>query len=133
MSQKIDILESEIAEIQGDTGGLSSECAELKTAMADNEAARSDATALRNKENKAFKDEKADLEQAIDQMERAIDTLTEVGADQTKATGADNKQFMAGFKGAALLNMPKQVEHALRTASSLMTVAQQTTVTSFLQ
>merc|ERR1719221_1300707 len=31
LTETIDLLESQIAEIQGDTGGLSSECADLKT------------------------------------------------------------------------------------------------------
>ena len=34
-TELIDLLESKIAELQGDTGGLSSECADLKAAMAD--------------------------------------------------------------------------------------------------
>merc|ERR1719401_3131692 len=63
--EQISLLESKIEELQGSTGELSSECADLKQRMADNKAARDEATTLRDKENKAFKDEKADLEQAI--------------------------------------------------------------------
>jgi len=36
LTKQISVLESKIAEIQGDTGGLSTECAELKTKMAEN-------------------------------------------------------------------------------------------------
>jgi len=131
-TEEIDLLESKIAELQGDTGGLSSECADLKAAMADNKAAQGDAKALRGKENKAFKAEKADLEQAIKQMKSAIETLAAVGADQTKSTGADNKQFMAG-KGASLMSLQAEVKHALDAASALMSPTQQSTATAFLQ
>merc|ERR1719359_2712119 len=93
LTEQIELLGSQIAETQGDTGGLSSECADLKAKMAENKQARDDATALRKKENKAFEAEKADLTQAIKQMKDAIDVLTKVGADQTSATGADNKQL----------------------------------------
>merc|ERR1719335_1548348 len=39
MTESIELLSSQIAEIQGDTGGLSSECAELKANMAANKDA----------------------------------------------------------------------------------------------
>jgi len=130
-TENIGLLESKIEELQGDTGGLSSECADLKAKMADNKQARSDATTLREKENKAFKAEKADLEQAIKQMKAALEVLSAVGADQTKSTGADNKQFMA--KGASLLSLQAEVEHALNAASALMSPDQKATAASFLQ
>merc|ERR1719326_1071946 len=60
LTEEIALLESNIEEIQGSTGGLSSECAELKADMAANKAAREEATAIREKENKAFKAEEAD-------------------------------------------------------------------------
>merc|ERR1719199_773374 len=64
-------------------------------------------------------------------MKNAIETLTKVGADQTSATGADNKQFMAG-KGS-LLSLQSQVQSALRAASALMSPSQRSTATAFLQ
>merc|ERR1719162_1284208 len=128
--EEIALLESKIEELQGSTGELSSECADLKQAMADNKAARDEADTLRTKENKAFKDEKADLEQAIGQMKSAIETLNKVGADQTKSTGADNKQFMAGKK---LFLVQAEVQHALNAASAMMTSEQQSTAAAFLQ
>jgi len=133
LKETISLLESKIEELQGSTGVLSSEVADLKAAMAENVAAREEATTLRNKENGAFVAEKADLEQAIDQMKRAIETLTAVGADQTSATGADNKQFMAGHKAASLVNVQSEVQHALRAASALMSPEQHSTATAFLQ
>jgi len=130
--KEIALLESQIEEVQGDTGGLSSECADLKAKMAENKAARDEATALREKENSEFKAEKADLKEAISDMKRALATLAKVGADQTASTGADNKQFMAG-KGANLLEVQNEVGHALRAASAMMTAEQQKVTTSFLQ
>jgi len=132
LTEQISLLESEIEEIQGSTGGLSSECADLKAKMADNKAAQDEAQTIRDKEKKAFDAEEADLTQAIKQMKAAIETLSAVGADQTKSTGADNKQFMAG-KGAALLDLQSQVQSALQLASGMMNPAQQSTATAFLQ
>jgi len=128
--EEIALLESKIEELQGSTGELSSECADLKQRMADNKAARDEADTLRKKENKAFKAEKTDLEQAIGQMKSAIETLAKVGADQTKSTGADNKQFMAGKK---LFLVQAEVQHALNAASAMMTPKQQSIATAFLQ
>merc|ERR1719443_2656779 len=131
--EQISLLESKIEEIQGDTGGLSSEVADLKAKMAANVAARKDAQSLRDKENKAFKAEKADLKQGIAQMRSAIATLEKVGADQTKSAGADTKQFMAGKKMSLLEDAQTEVQHALNAASALMTDEQQSTATAFLQ
>jgi len=130
LTDQIEILGSKIAEVQGDTGELSSECADLKAKIADNEAAQQDATTLRGKENKAFTAEEADLTQAIGQMKSAIETLSAVGADQTKSTGADNKQFMAG---KSLLSMKAQVQDALSAASALMNADQRKSMTAFVQ
>jgi len=128
LTEQIALLESDIDGLQGDTGGLSSECAELKAGMADNKAAQADAKAIREKENKAFNAEEADLTQAIAQMKSALETLLKVG-DQSKA-GADNKQFM---KGNSLLSLNAEVQSALRAASGFMTPAQRSSSASFLQ
>jgi len=134
LTEQISLLESHIAELQGSTGGLSSECADLKAKMADNKAAREEATSVRQKENKAFEAEEADLEQAIKQMKGAIKTLAAVGADQTKSTGADNSQFMAGHKAASsLLSLQANVQTALESAQSLMNEKQLSKTTAFLQ
>jgi len=134
LTEQIALLESDIEKIQGETGELSSECAELKASMADNKASRDEAEGIRKKENKAFNDEEADLEQGIAQMKSAIEVLGAVGADQTKSTGADNKQFMAGFKGSAsMLSLQSQVQSALRAASGLMSPTQRNSATAFLQ
>merc|ERR1719460_1507539 len=75
LTTTIELLSSQIAELQGDTGELSTECADLKASMAANKAARDDATNLRKKEKKAFLQEVKDSEQAIQQMKEAIEVL----------------------------------------------------------
>merc|ERR1719181_384391 len=92
LTEQIELLESKIAEIQGSTGGLSEECADLKKRLAENEMAQDEAESIRKKQNKAFSAEEDDLTTAIGQMKEAIKTLSEVGADQTKSAGADHEQ-----------------------------------------
>jgi len=131
LTETISLLESQIEMIMGDTGGLSEECADLKKRMAENEAAREEATTVREKENKAFLAEEADLKEARDDAKEAIDVLSAVGADQTESVGADHKQFMAASpsKGASL----SQIQAALKAASSFMSLQQRTQTTAFLQ
>lgn len=79
---------------------------------------------LNPKEKSDYQKEKEDMEGAISQMKEAIDTLAEVGADQTLGySPRDNKKFMAGFKGASLTIA----------ASAFMTTEQHKASESFLQ
>jgi len=132
LTEEIALLESKIDETQGSTGGLSSEVAELDANIAANEQAQADAKALRNKQNAAYKANRQDLEQAIEQMDAAIGTLSEVGADQTLSKGADSDQFLAGHS-ASLLSVRTQLQSALRIASGLMGPGDQKTTAAFLQ
>merc|ERR1719311_841801 len=111
------MLESQIGSLQGVTGGLSSECAQLRSSMMDNEAARAEADSIRKKANEAFVAEEADLKKAIGQMDDAISTLASVGADQTLGNAAaDHAKFMA--KGSAsLLGLQSTIKKALTAAS----------------
>jgi hypothetical protein len=135
LTETIAILESQIEEIMGSTGGLSEECAKLKADMAANKQAREEATVVREKEHKAFIAEEADLEEAIKDSTDAIEVLAAVGADQTKSVGADHKYFMGeGGKGSndpALLQA--KVKKALETVTAFMTVKQRSTSIAFLQ
>merc|ERR1719238_1029466 len=108
LKKEILVLESKIAKIQGSTGELSTECADLKSAMAENEATREAATTLREKEHADFVAEEADLTGGIEQMEEAIKVLSEIGADQTLAAGADHEQFMAGKEMGPLLELKRR-------------------------
>jgi len=129
LTDQIEVLDSKIAEIQGDTGGLSAQCADLKAKIAENEAAQGDATTIRGKENLAFTTEEADLKQAIQQMKEAVAVLSAVGADQQQA-GGDSKQFMAK---KSLLSVKAQVQDALQAASALMNAAQRKSASAFVQ
>merc|ERR1719460_724803 len=55
LTEQIALLESDIEKLQGSTGVLSSECADLKTKLAENEQAQEDAKALRGKETRLLK------------------------------------------------------------------------------
>lgn len=129
-TESISILEARIEELQGSNGERSSKAAELKADMAANKQARADALAIRKKQNKAFVAEEADLEKAIGQMKDAIKTLSAVGADQTKSTGADNKQFMAK---ASFLDLQSSMKTALTAAEAFMTPNEYTSFNSFMQ
>merc|ERR1719183_539217 len=131
LTSKIAFLESKIGGAQGSTGKLSSECAELKSDMAANEQGRANAQSIRDKENAAFTELEADLEAALEQMKNAINTLSEVGADQTKSAGADMKQFMAG--GAGFLQSKSKATESLKAVSRLLDKKQNAVLSSFLQ
>jgi len=134
LTKEIGVLGSKIEELQGDTGSLSVECAKLAKAIEENEAAQAEAKEIRDKELTAFEKSKADMEAAIEQMHEAIDTLAEVGADQTLGDSArDNKKFMAGFKGASLTAVNSQVKEALIAASAFMTPEEHQVSNAFLQ
>merc|ERR1719428_2586328 len=126
------IIESEnkIEEIQASSGSLSTECAEYKQGMADNEQARKDAEEIRAKEKKEFESEQTDMVDGIAAIEAAIATLAEVGADQTVSTGADHERFM-GKK--SLLNLKTSIKEAMAAASVLLTNKQKRSMESFLQ
>jgi len=126
------IIESEnkIEEIQASSGALSTECAEYKQGMADNEQARKDAEEIRSKEKAEFESEQTDMVDGIAAIEAAIATLAEVGADQTVSTGADHERFM-GKK--SLLNLKTSIKEAMAAASVLLTNKQKRSMESFLQ
>jgi hypothetical protein len=133
LGRSINVLSSKIEELQGSTGGLSSECAQLRTDMMNNEQARATAESVRNTENEEFVAEEADMVAGIEQMDEAITTLSEIGADQTLGDAAqDNNQFMAGFEGIQKKMTPK-VKEALDAVKLFLSPAQSTQVSAFLQ
>merc|ERR1719502_1093586 len=124
------MLENEIADIQSATGELSTECAQLKQDIADNEQAREDAQSARDKAHEDFLAEEKDMVGAIDSMDQAIDTLAAVGADQTQSVGADHERFM-GKK--SLLKLKATVKEAMMAVSVFLNKKQQRSLESFLQ
>merc|ERR1719265_2405128 len=110
---------------------MSSEANQLRQDMMANENARAEAESIRNKENTSFVAEEADMEQAIDQMNDAIETLSEVGADQTLGESAeDHKKMMAGM---GFLSLNSRVKQSLNAVSVFLTPQQTQNVQSFLQ
>jgi len=134
LSKDIDALETKIEELKASTGVLSKEVAKLDADIADNEAAQMKATEQRMKEEEAFNALKDDLTNAIEQMGKAIETLAEVGADQTLANAAaDHKQFMAADKKKGLLALHSRVREALTAASAFLQGGHNKVLESFLQ
>jgi len=131
-TKDIALLEANIEKTKGNSGELSSDLADLKAKLAENAAARLAATNLRSGELLTYTNTKADLETAVGQMDSAMVKLTEVGADQTASSGADNSKFMAGYKGS-LLSLGSEVQHALVAAQAFMTPKQRKATSSFLQ
>jgi len=133
LGRSINVLSSKIEELQGSTGGLSSECATLRSDMMANEQARAQAESIRTGENEEFVAEETDMVAGIDQMDEAITTLSEIGADQTLGdAGADNAQMMAGFEGLQKKMSPK-VKEALDAVKMFLNPEQSKVVGAFLQ
>lgn len=138
LTQTISLLSSKIEELQGAIGALNADIAQLTKDIDANEKAQGDATGIRTRENEFYVKEKADMEQAIGQMNQAIDTLSEIGADQTLSAAegrdtGDSSQFMSGFKGKFLQASNSKVRQALEAVSGFLTPAQSKSVQSFLQ
>lgn len=53
-------------------------------------------------------------------LERLRQVLADIGADQTLATAADHKQYMADFKGANLASLKTTVKEAVAAGRSVV-------------
>jgi hypothetical protein len=125
----VDSAEAQLADLRAENTKLSQEVAGLEKDIAANEQMREEASTLRDKEKEAFETTEADLETGISQLERAIELLAAVGADQTVAAPeaeADPKgSFLTrerDFVGkrsqkAAVEEVRHDMEDALRAAS----------------
>merc|ERR1719408_883088 len=96
MSAEIEAAEAQLKDLRALNMKLSQEVAKLEADMAANQAAREEATAIRNKEKEDFAKEESDLVTGVDQLDRAINLLAAVGADQTISGDTDSAQLMAG-------------------------------------
>jgi hypothetical protein len=138
----ISMLENKAAELKGSSGELSSEVAALKMAMSENKAKQAMLTKIRKEEEATYEAMKADSEFAIEQMNSAIKTLAEVGADQTLGeAAADHNQFMAGYGlsfqqknvRGSVQQQKKRVQEALTAAAAFLEAKQANAVQSFMQ
>eukprot|EP00928_Gymnodinium_smaydae_P008516 TRINITY_DN130_c0_g2_i1.p1 TRINITY_DN130_c0_g2~~TRINITY_DN130_c0_g2_i1.p1 ORF type:complete len:742 (+),score=225.90 TRINITY_DN130_c0_g2_i1:64-2226(+) len=132
LTTEIGLLENQIDGLKASSSELSTEAARLTAAMQANEESRNQAQSVRDKENEAFVAMEADSVAAIDQMNQAIQTLSEIGADQTKSIAADHSRFMSG-SGKSLLKLRGAVKQALLAASTVTSKKQANAVESFLQ
>jgi hypothetical protein len=134
LTEVIAQLENKIAELKGSTGELSSEVAKLKMDIFNNEQEQEQLTSIRKDENEAYEALKKDSEFAIGQMNEAIQTLAEVGADQTLGkAAADHNQFMAKYGLEGLQKAKAKISQALSAASAFLEAKQAKSVQSLLQ
>lgn len=129
-SEKVTLLENKIGKLQGVNGELSVDVGKLRADMDANEAKRDEAETIRKKEHESFVEEELDLTAAIGQMEEAIQTLSEIGADQASS------EIQTGWESLLTKRAPKlgkSVKQALIAANTFLTPAQRSKVTSFLQ
>lgn len=133
LTENIGLFESKIEILQGSSGTLSSEAAQLKADIAENEQAQSEAVALRTKQKEAYDAEVADLAAAIEQMKLALRVLSDIGSDQTLQSAADHSKFMAGYadKGS-LLKLQSSMKQALLAAKTFLPAQEQKQVVAFL-
>merc|ERR1719265_129922 len=139
LTQQIAMLEGEMEELRGSSGKLITEVAQLTAAMTENENARGNAQAIRDKENADFVAEEADMTGAVDQMDRALETLAAVGAYQTALTavGATRGKFLGteqeSSKGVQVSKLSEQMKKALKAASVFLTSNKRKSVAGFIQ
>jgi len=142
LTKEIGLLENDIEELLSSTGIDSKKLAEVKQDIAEAKADRLKATTLRGTENTDFLALEGDLTGAIGQMNQAIQTLSDIGADQNMQSSAGHEQFMANTTANGLatpLDMPQLVElgnkvkKAVVAAASLASDSQKQVLQSFLQ
>lgn len=129
----ISLLTNKIDGLQGSNGALSIQTSQLEADMAANRQTQDQAKSLREKEEKAFQAESADLTAAISQMDEAIKLLAAIGADQASASSADHEKFMSKYKKNSLVSLQSSVRHALMAASSFIDPGNKAKLFAFLQ
>jgi chromosome segregation ATPase len=147
----LEAAEAQLSDLRAMNTKLSQEVAKLEADMAATQEAMEEATSIRNKEKEDFAKEEADLVTGIDQLERAVNLLAAVGADQTVSGDTDSAQLMAGgaseaagYKAGFMTKTSKlskrsvhllgeDMKKALRAASIFLTGKQRAKVLAFLQ
>jgi hypothetical protein len=132
LTKQISSLENEIDGVQSQNAALSIQSNQLERDLADNVKARTEASTVREEEETAFNATELESVTAIGQIEQAIVELASVGADQTKAIGADHRQFMAN-NGAGFLALKSILKRVFSAVSSDATLKQANRIASFLQ
>jgi len=134
LNKELGLLKNDIEALQGSNGELSLQVAKLKADITENEMTTKEAKAVREDEAKAYEKTEKDLKEAIDQLGKAIDVLSAIGADQNLQSNAEHEKFMAGYgKEESLLKLKTSVNQALLAASSVLRPAERSRIEFFLQ
>mmetsp|Transcript_96117 Transcript_96117/g.269037 ORF Transcript_96117/g.269037 Transcript_96117/m.269037 type:complete len:768 (-) Transcript_96117:89-2392(-) len=133
LTREIAILSSDIEELSASSGKLSRQVAKLDKDMAANRATQDKATSIHEKEHREYSEMRGDSEMAIEQLHQAIQTLSDIGADQTMAAAADHRRYMAGHQGQSLVKLQSTVKAALLAADAFVSKKQAMVVDAFLQ
>jgi len=114
-----------ILTLKGKSATRQSEVKLLKKDVAENEDAQDRATAMRQKSNKAFLDEKAEMEETIGALEKGIMALSGAGTHAASLLGVklEAKQMMQNLR-SAVFSAP---------AEAILSPSQLKTVSDFLQ
>jgi len=134
LNKELGLLKNDIEALQGSNGELSLQVAKFKADITENEMTTKEAKAVREDEAKAYEKTEKDLKEAIDQLGKAIDVLSAIGADQNLQSNAEHEKFMAGYgKEESLLKLKTSVNQALLAASSVLRPAERSRIEFFLQ
>merc|ERR1719456_1395137 len=143
-SEDIERQDALIADKSAQNTAYSQEAAKLEADMAANQKGQGEATTTRGKEEEAFEKEEQELITGIEQLDKGIDILAAVGADQTVSGDSDSELLMAkdATESAKAMFMSKKsvvkklddnLKEALRAASVFLDNKQRGAVSSFLQ
>lgn len=133
--EEIDMLKNDIEKTKAASSELSTECAELKHQITENEAARADATTLRDEAHETFLSEEEEMNGALGSMEGAIGALSALGFVQNPTGGPEHEKFMS--KKSDLIKLKSSVEKAgvkkaMGAVSVWLTAKQKKTLDSFM-
>jgi len=140
----IETMQATLAQRKSQNAKLSQEVAKLKQQLDENVEGRGTADTLRGEENTAFQTEESDLETGIDQLGRAIDILSAVGADQTVSGDISSSQLLSADataaaedvvflkKGDKMKKLTEQQKTDIRAAAVHLSGKERKAVTSFI-
>jgi len=101
-------LTQDVLELKGQVAVLAKEISDTTTSIAENEETQKSSTAVRQKENGAWMTEKAELEEAINALERAITVLSGAGTKTglLQGSGTASEAARKHAISSVLLSLP---------------------------
>jgi len=97
---EINTLGNKVLSLKGSVAQLAAEIADTQADISDNEKAQAEATSIRTKENSDFQQEKAEISQTLNALERAIKVLA--GAGTGAKTQGRERDFRKETDGTGL-------------------------------